>query len=172
MAGGEGDSRGWNGWMASPTQWTWVWASFRSWWWTGKPGMLQSMRSQRVWLRYDWATELNWTVQFSRYHLLRKLSFPSFIFLLAGDAKIHKHLEAHDQFEATPRTQGCCSGLSGAGEVSKKNSLNLTGLQALDHRLYPERWYSLISGWKCWGAYKSLGKIVRTCTTGLQPQRF
>ena len=73
MAGGEGDSRGWNGWMASPTQWTWVWASFRSWWWTGKPGMLQSMRSQRVWLRYDWATELNWTVQFSRYHLLRKL---------------------------------------------------------------------------------------------------
>jgi len=44
--------------MASPTRWTWVWASSGSWWWTGKPGMLQSMRSQRV--RHNWATELNW----------------------------------------------------------------------------------------------------------------
>ena len=42
-AGGEGDDRGRDGWMASLTQWTWVWASSRSWWWTGKPGMLQSM---------------------------------------------------------------------------------------------------------------------------------
>ena len=47
-AGGEGDDRGWDGWMASPTQWTWVWASSRSWWWTGKPDMLQSMGFQRV----------------------------------------------------------------------------------------------------------------------------
>ena len=45
-AGGEGDDRGWDGWMASPTRWTWVWASSGSWWWTGKPGMLQSMGSQ------------------------------------------------------------------------------------------------------------------------------
>ena len=58
-AGGEGDARGWDGWMASPTRWTTVWASFRSWWWTGKPGMLQSAGSQRV--RHNWATELNWT---------------------------------------------------------------------------------------------------------------
>ena len=57
-AGGEGDDRGWDGWMASPTQWTWVWVSSRSWWWTGKPGVLQSMGSQTV--RHDWATELNW----------------------------------------------------------------------------------------------------------------
>ena len=55
-AGGEGDNRGWDGWMTSLTRWTWVWASFRSWWWTGKPGMLQYMGSQRV--RYDWVTEL------------------------------------------------------------------------------------------------------------------
>ena len=55
-ARGEGDERGWDGWMASPTQWTWVWASFGSWRWTGKPSVLQSMRSQRV--RHDWATEL------------------------------------------------------------------------------------------------------------------
>ena len=47
-AGGEGDDRGWDGWMASPTQWTWVWVNHRSWWWTGRPGVLQSMGSQRV----------------------------------------------------------------------------------------------------------------------------
>ena len=58
-AGGEGDNRGWDGWMASWTQWTWVWVNSRSWWWTERPGVLQSMGSQRV--RHDWATELNWT---------------------------------------------------------------------------------------------------------------
>ena len=58
-AGGEGDYRGWDGWMTSLTQWTWVWASSGSWWCTGKkPVVLQSMGSQRV--RHDWATELNW----------------------------------------------------------------------------------------------------------------
>ena len=50
---------GWDGWMASATWWTWLWASFRSWWRTVSPGMLQSMWSQRV--RHNWATELNWT---------------------------------------------------------------------------------------------------------------
>ena len=55
---GEGDDRGWDGRMASLTWWTWVWVSSRSWWWTGKPGMLWSIWSQRV--GYDWATELNW----------------------------------------------------------------------------------------------------------------
>ena len=53
--GGEGDDRGWDGWMASPTQWTRVWANSGGWWWTGKLGVLQSMGSQRV--RHDWATE-------------------------------------------------------------------------------------------------------------------
>ena len=57
-AWGEGNERGWDGWMASPTQWTWVWVSSRSWWWTGKPSVLQSMGSQRV--GHDWATELTW----------------------------------------------------------------------------------------------------------------
>ena len=47
-AGGEGDYRGWDGWMASPTQWTWVWVDSGSWWWKGRPGMLQFMGSQRV----------------------------------------------------------------------------------------------------------------------------
>ena len=54
-AGKGGDNRGWDGWMASLTRWTWVWASSGSWWWTGKPGVLQSTGSQRV--RHDWATE-------------------------------------------------------------------------------------------------------------------
>ena len=44
----EGDNRGWDGWMASSTQWTWVWASSRRWWGTGKPGVLQSIGLQRV----------------------------------------------------------------------------------------------------------------------------
>ena len=57
--GGEGDDRGWDGWMASLTQWTWVWVNSGSWWWTGRPGMLQFMGSQRV--RHNWVTELNWT---------------------------------------------------------------------------------------------------------------
>ena len=62
-AGREGEDRGWDGWMASPTQWTWVWASSRSWWWAGRPGVLQSMGSQRV--RHDWETELNWSCVFT-----------------------------------------------------------------------------------------------------------
>ena len=58
-AGGEGDDRGWDGWMASPTLWTWVWVNSGSWWWTGRPAVLRFMGSQRV--GHDWATELNWT---------------------------------------------------------------------------------------------------------------
>ena len=57
--GGEGDDRGWDGWMASLTRWMWVWVNSGGWWWTGRPGVLRFMGSQRV--RHDWATELNWT---------------------------------------------------------------------------------------------------------------
>ena len=57
-AGGEGDDRGWDGWMASPSWWPWVWVNSGSWWWTGRPGGLRFMGSQRV--GHDWATELNW----------------------------------------------------------------------------------------------------------------
>ena len=58
----KGDDRGWDGWMASLTRWTRVWVNFRSWWWTGRPGMLPFMGSQRV--GHDWATELNWSHSF------------------------------------------------------------------------------------------------------------
>ena len=57
LKAGEGDDRGWDCWMASLTQWSWIWASSGSWWWTAKPGVLQSIRLQRV--GHDWATELN-----------------------------------------------------------------------------------------------------------------
>ena len=68
-AGGEGDDRGWDGWMASLTRWTWVWVNSRSWWWTGRPGVLWFMGSQRV--GHDWATELNLLSSlFSHPHLL------------------------------------------------------------------------------------------------------
>ena len=61
-AGEEGDNRIWDNWMASPTQWTWVWASYRSWWWTGKPAVLQSLESQRdktQWLKWTWSFMTN-----------------------------------------------------------------------------------------------------------------
>ena len=69
---GEGDDRRWDGWMALPTQWTWIWVNSGSWWWTGKPGVLQSMGSQR-------ATELNWTeskLQVRNKELFKSKLFP------------------------------------------------------------------------------------------------
>ena len=62
-AGRERDDRGWDGWMASLTRWTWVWVNSGSWWWTRGPGVLQFMGSQRV--GHDWVTELNWTCSLS-----------------------------------------------------------------------------------------------------------
>ena len=73
-AEGEGDDGGWDGWMASPTRCTWVWVSCRSWWWTGRPGVLQSMGSQRVGL--DWATELtDWLGDHSIRQMVGVLGF-------------------------------------------------------------------------------------------------
>ena len=64
-AGKEGDDRGWDGWMASLTWWTWVWVSYGSWWWTGRPGVLQFMGSPRV--GHNWVTELNWKICPTRF---------------------------------------------------------------------------------------------------------
>ena len=58
-AGEKEDDREWDGWMASLTRWTWVWVNSGSWWWTGRPGVLRFMGSQRV--GHDWVTKLNWT---------------------------------------------------------------------------------------------------------------
>ena len=78
-AGGEGNDRGWDGWMASPTQWTWIWVKSWSWWWTGRPGVLRFMGSQRV--GHDWATELNWT-EFKLSFLLCNHQFHAKCFML------------------------------------------------------------------------------------------
>ena len=81
-SGGEGDDRVWDSFMASPIQWGWVWVNSGSWWWTGRPGMLWSMGSQRV--RHDWAPKLNWTCinvpLVSLIFLKRSLVFPILLF--------------------------------------------------------------------------------------------
>ena len=81
-AGREGDDREWDSWMTSLTQWTWVWVNSRSWWWTGRPGMLQSLGSQRV--GHDWTTELSWmdlrTAPILRRKQERRLLFSIFRF--------------------------------------------------------------------------------------------
>ena len=71
LRAGEGNNRGWNGWMASLTQWTWIWVGSGIWWCTGKHGMLQSIGSQRV--GHDWAAELNWTELISTMRIERVL---------------------------------------------------------------------------------------------------
>ena len=63
QGGGEGDNKGWDGWMASLTQWTWVWVNTGSWWWTGRPGMMQFKGSQSQTRLSNW-TELKWTKWF------------------------------------------------------------------------------------------------------------
>ena len=79
-AGGEGDDRGWDGWMASLTWWTQVWVNSGSWWWTGRRNVLRFMGSQIV--RHDWATELNWT-EWCNVKYLFKCLFAIFIYSLA-----------------------------------------------------------------------------------------
>ena len=91
-AGGEGDNREWDGWMASPNQWTWVWVNSRSWWWTGRPGMLRFMGSQRV--GHDWATELNWT----DINEICKCGIISWLFSLTYYNVLKVHVEAHISF--------------------------------------------------------------------------
>ena len=77
-----GDDRGWDGWMASLTRWTWVWVNSRSWWWTGRPDVLQFMELQRV--RHDWMTELNWTER------IPKIKIPFFLCF-----KVFKNFSEH-----------------------------------------------------------------------------
>ena len=82
MLGGEGDYKGWDGWMASPTQWTWVWINSGSWWWTEKPGVLQSIGLQRA--GHECVTELYWTdtiLDFRKY-LNITLEFSKFAWVL------------------------------------------------------------------------------------------
>ena len=83
-AGGEGDDRGWDGWMATLTRWTWVWVNSRSWWWTGRPGMLRFMGLQRV--GHDWVTELKDILMCTSIHIssVVRCPFRSFAHFLTG----------------------------------------------------------------------------------------
>ena len=75
-AGGEGEDRGWDGWMASLTLWTWVWVNSGSWWWTGRPGVLQFGVAKRQTRVNNW-TELNWTKVDITNISVKPFSFPS-----------------------------------------------------------------------------------------------
>ena len=107
-AGGEGDNQGWDGWMASLTRLTWIWASSRSWWWTGKSGMLQSMGSQRV--RHNWATELNTSIPNS---LTIPYPHPPLRFVLS--------LRTHEDIKAS------CAGNLSSGKEEKRHNLGRKG---------------------------------------------
>ena len=80
-AGGEGDDRGWDSWMASPTRWTWVWVNSGSWWWTGRPCVLQFMGSQRV--GHNLATKLNWSITSLLFKMV--ITLPLFHMRIKGD---------------------------------------------------------------------------------------
>ena len=114
-AEGEGDDRGWDGWMASPTRWTWVWVNSGSWWWTGRPGVLQLVGWQRV--RHDWATELtelNVKVVHSMHRSTRCIS-------LKATCIIYHLLNAYS-----------CPGTVLGSEISKKNKPKPLPLETLE----------------------------------------
>ena len=81
----EGDNRRWDGWMASQTRWTWVWVNSGRWWWTGRPGVLRFMGSQRV--GHDWATELNWRGRFQKEAAKAKVCGQEIIKFVQGTAR-------------------------------------------------------------------------------------
>ena len=84
-AGGEGDDRGWDGWMASLTWWMWVWVNSGSWWWTGRPGVLRFMGSQRV--RHNWATDLIWRAAYKGLTSASRLTWSQKTFHANGNQK-------------------------------------------------------------------------------------
>ena len=148
----EGDDRGWDGWMASLTRRMWVWVNSGSWWWTGRPGVLWFMGSQRV--RHDWATELNW------HRLLTKtIFFPSGSSpcLHYGGHRANKYsLSCGWIYEFNWRRKGLqqCSGLRTV-VLTFWGTTVCTLLKSL-HQSYPKilvkcirivNWASLVSQW-------------------------
>ena len=88
--GGEGDDRGWDSWMATPVQWTWASVDSRSWWWTGRPGVLQFLGSQRV--GHNWATELNWSEwYFAEVQPQQDQEYPRDEWHRRGRRQTHRH---------------------------------------------------------------------------------
>ena len=85
-AGGEGDDREWDGWMASLTWWMWVWVNSGSWWWTGRPGVLRFMGSQRI--GQYWVTELNWTEGLAMLSIF-SYAFRTSVYLLGKNVSLY-----------------------------------------------------------------------------------
>ena len=143
-AGGEGDNRGWDGWMASLTWGTWVWVNSGSWWWTGRPGVLWFMGLQRV--RHDWVTELNWTEWSS--------SFPHFLqFKSEFDIK-------EFMIWATVSSWSCFCWLYRASASSAaKNMINLISVLAIWWCPCVESSFILLGGCLLWPV-RSLGKTL------------
>ena len=108
----KGDDRGWDGWMASPTRWKWVWVDSRSWWWLGGPGVLQFMGLQRV--GHDWVIELNWEIdcqyfpKLNKSHTLRSIEVSPFCPHSSVIAPILTHTCYH--FATRPVVQCMCPG--------------------------------------------------------------
>ena len=97
----EGDNRGWDGWMASPTRWTWVWASSRNWWWTGRCGVLQSIGLQRS----DSTEPLNWL--YLSQQILKKMLLWFWPNTQASDQKFKKEA-CWIEWYTVPSEGPCC----------------------------------------------------------------
>ena len=107
-AGREGDDRGWDGWMASPTWWTWVWVNSKSWWWTGRPGVLQFMGLQS-WTRLsDW-TELNWLIHGTTFYPRGIMLCLSCVWLISLSVMSSRfiHLVANGRFSIFLKVKYC-----------------------------------------------------------------
>ena len=133
MLGGIGsrrrrDDRGWDGWMASLTRWTWVCMDFRSWWLTRKPGMLRFMGSQRV--GHDWETELNWTLNFDT--VLTSSSFLKFLLLLENYISSVQLFSLFWLF-ATPWTAACQTSLSITNTRSLLKLMSIESVMTSNH---------------------------------------
>ena len=150
-AGGEGDDRGWDGWMASWTQRTWVWVNFGSWWWTGRSGMLQSMGSQRI--RHDWVTELNWTHLNAEFQRIAR-----------RDVKDLKDSDNHDGVNThlEPDILEC----EVKWALRRKASLWTKLVEVMEFQLsYFKSWKMML--WKCFTQYASkLGKLSSGHSSG------
>ena len=96
-----------DGWTASPTWWTWIWVGSGSWWWTGKPGMLQSMGSQRV--GHNWATELNWRHLTEPLFLLLRFPIPGVGWNISIFLCLHNQGHCHDWIAEVSHLFGECN---------------------------------------------------------------
>ena len=169
-AGGKGDNRGWDGWMASPTRWTWVWVNSGSWWWTGRPGVLWFMGLQRV--GHDWVTELKGGILIvcpaspmctcsTQWLVLPKVK-PSSRTLVSvhwmnkgptfgwdGHRWLNSFLKPSGYWVGSPRRGGSCSG--------KQQPPH--GAEVWSHLLYNWQWATRTQGPRAWPGHKTASPL-------------